>query len=145
MIVLGLFMASVLAVNAAFVWVSSTGRRDLVRSEFYAASLKQDSVLALEEAAVPFSLRRDGNDWLVENAAGGKGEKAATGCRLRFYRPDDGGADREIRLAPASAAAGKEAWRGPSPALRHGRWIVTAVWEHAGKDFREASLALTEP
>jgi nitrogen fixation protein FixH len=142
MIVLGLFMASVLAVNAAFVWISSTGRRDLVRSDYYAASLKQDSVLALEEAAVPFSLRRDGNDWLVENAAG---EKAATGCRLRFYRPDDGGADREIRLGPAPAADGKEAWRGASPALRHGLWIVTAVWEHAGKDFREASLALTEP
>jgi hypothetical protein len=142
MVVLGLFMFAVGAVNAAFVWLSSHGQRDLVRPDYYEAGLRQDSIIALAAAAGPVSLRREGGDWLLETAAG---SAAATGCRLRFYRPDDGRADREVRMESAPAPTGREAWRGPSAGLRRGRWIVTATWNRGGRDVREKTFDLTEP
>lgn len=142
MVVLGLFMAVVGIVNVGFVWLSSRDRHDLVRQDYYEAGLKQDSVIALSAAAGPVSLRRDGGDWLLEAAAG---TAAATGCLLRFYRPDDGSADREVRLRSAPAPAGREAWRGPAETMRRGHWRVTAVWDRGGKGVREKTLELTEP
>jgi hypothetical protein len=142
MAALGLFMCVVGIVNGSFVWLSSHGRRDLVRQDYYEAGLRQDSAIALAAAAGPVSLRRDGGDWLLETAAG---SASATGCLLRFYRPDDGRADREVRLRRAPTPAGREAWRGPAQALRSGQWLVTAVWERDGKDVREKTLRLTEP
>ena len=35
-----------LVVNAAFVWIALSGRRDLVRKDYYAAGLEQDARLA---------------------------------------------------------------------------------------------------
>ena len=139
---LGLFMAIVAGANGVLVWLSSRGHRDLVREDYYEAGLHQDRAIALAEAAGTISLRRDGDAWLLENASGAA---PATGCRLRFYRPDDGRADREVRMERLPSAAGREAWRGPAPALRRGRWIVTAEWEREGAEVREATLDLTEP
>jgi hypothetical protein len=138
MLALGGFMIVVVAVNAAFVWLSSRGHRDLVRRDYYAAGLKQDSLIALTAMAGPVSLRREGGDWRLEAAV-----PAATGCRLRFYRPDDGSADREIRLERAPGSG--EIWRGRSPDLRRGHWIATAIWERDGADWREASIQVIEP
>ncbi len=142
MIALGLFMLVVGVVNGVFIWLSSHGHRDLVRPDYYQAGLKQDSVIALSEAVGSVSLRREGGDWLLESAAG---SAAATGCRLRFYRPDDGRADREVKLEAAPAPAGRMAWRGPAESLRRGHWIVTAVWNRDGHDIGGKTLNLTEP
>lgn len=141
MLVLGLFMAAVGAINGYFVWLSTHGHRDLVRDDYYALGLKQDSLIALAAAAGPAFLRREGGDLVLEAAAGGA---PATGCRLRFYRPDDGRADREVRLERAPSATDREVWKARSPELRRGRWIVTAVWDRQGMDVREASLELAE-
>jgi hypothetical protein len=142
MVVLGLFMVVVGIVNGGFIWLSSHGPHDLVRPDYYEAGLKQDSVIALAAAAGPVSLRRDGGDWLLETASG---TAAATGCIIRFYRPDDGRADREVRLRSAPAPEGREAWRGPAEAMRRGHWVVTAVWDRRGRGVREKTLDLTEP
>jgi hypothetical protein len=142
MIALGLFMVVVGLVNGVFVWLSSHGRRDLVRPDYYEAGLKQDSLIALSAASGPVTLRREGGDWLLETAAG---SAPVTGCRLRFYRPDDGRADREVHMRSAPAAAGREAWRGPAAAMRPGHWIVTAIWNRDGRDVRENTLRLMEP
>ena len=90
MLVLVLFMVVVGIANGIFVWLSN-GRHDLVRDDYYAASLKQDSVIALNAGAGGVSFRREGDEWRLENTAGAV---AATGCRVRLYRPDDGLADR---------------------------------------------------
>jgi hypothetical protein len=142
MIVLGLFMVVVGIVNGAFIWLSSYGRHDLVRPDYYEAGLKQDSVIALAAAAGLVSLRHEGGDWVLETAAGAA---APSGCLLRFYRPDDGRADREVRLHSEPAPAGREAWRGPAEAMRRGHWLVTAVWNLGGKDVSEKTIAFTEP
>lgn len=140
MIVMGLFMALVGVANGLFVWLSN-GRHDLVREDYYAAGLKQDSVIALTSGAGPVVFRREGADWRLENAAGAA---PATGCRLRLYRPDDGRADREVRLQRVPSAEGREAWKVAAPSLRHGHWIATVVWDRDGVDVRETSLNLTE-
>jgi hypothetical protein len=142
MVVLALFMIVVGIVNGGFIWLSSHGPHDLVRQDYYAAGLKQDSVIALAAASGPVSLRRDGGEWLLETAAG---TAAATGCILRFYRPDDVRADREVRLISAPAPPGREAWRGQAEAMRRGHWVVTAVWDRGGTGVREKSLEFTEP
>jgi len=140
MIVLGLFMVVVGVVNGIFVWLSN-GRHDLVREDYYAAGLKQDSVIALNSATGPVTFRREGGEWRLENA---EGTSPATGCRLRLYRPDDDKADREVRLQRQPAEAGREAWKVAAPALRRGHWIATVVWDRDGVDVREFSLNLTE-
>src|SRR4051812_32120975 len=94
MIVLGLFMVVVGIANGIFVWLSN-GRHDLVRDDYYAAGLKQDSVIALLSGNTPVTFHREAGDWRLENAVGAA---PATGCRVRLYRPDDGSADREVRL-----------------------------------------------
>lgn len=140
MIVMGLFMVVVGIANGIFVWLSN-GRHDLVRDDYYAAGLKQDSVIALTAKSGPVDFRREGGDWRLENAAG---PTPATGCRLRLYRPDDGSADREVRLQRVPSASGREAWKVAAPALRRGHWIATVVWDRDGVDLRETSLNLTE-
>ena len=140
MIALGLFMAVVGVANGIFVWLSN-GRHDLVRDDYYAASLKQDSVIALLSSNTQVTFHREAGAWRLENAAGAS---PATGCRVRLYRPDDGGADREVRLQRVPAEAGREAWKAAAPALRRGRWIATVVWDRDGVDVREISLNLTE-
>ncbi|MBW8889421.1 MAG: FixH family protein [Fibrobacteres bacterium] len=140
MIVLALFMVVVGIANGIFVWLSN-GRHDLVRDDYYAAGLKQDSVIALNSGNTPVNFHREGADWKLENAAG---PAPATGCRLRLYRPDDVSADREVRLQRVPAEAGREAWKVAAPALRRGRWIATVVWDRDGVDVREVSLNLTE-
>lgn len=141
MLVLALFMVVVGIANGIFVWLSN-GRHDLVREDYYAAGLKQDSVIALTAGTGTVSFQREGGEWRLENAAGAV---AATGCRVRLYRPDDGLADREIRMEKVPAGAGREAWKSPSPILRRGRWIATVVWDRDGVDLRATSLNLTEP
>lgn len=142
MFALGVFMLVVGVVNAGFVWLSSHGHRDLVRPDYYEAGLKQDSVIALSAATGPITLRREGGEWLLETDAD---RAIPAACRLRFYRPDDGSADREVKLEAAPAPAGRMAWRGPAEALRRGHWIVTAVWNRDGHDIAGKTLNLTEP
>jgi nitrogen fixation protein FixH len=142
MIILVLFMGVVGIANGIFVWLSSHGHRDLVREDYYAAGLKQDGVIARNAAAGSVSLRRDGSDWLLEAAPTAV---SATGCRLRFYRPDDGRADRTVTMRRAAGAADRETWRGPAAEMRRGQWIVTAIWDREGVDVSEKSLHLTEP
>jgi hypothetical protein len=140
MIVLGLFMLVVGIANGIFVWLSN-GRHDLVRDDYYAASLKQDSVIALNTSNSPVTFHREAGDWRLENASG---SAPATGCRLRLYRPDDVSADREVRLQRVQSEAGREAWKVAAPTLRRGHWIATVVWDRDGVDVREISLNLTE-
>jgi len=137
-----LFMAVVFGANGVLIWLSSRGHRDLVREDYYQAGLAQDKAIARAAAAGTMSLRRDGGAWMLENDAGAV---PATGCRLRFYRPDDGRADHEARMERLPSGAGKEIWRAPATALRHGRWIVTAVWERDGQDVSETSRDWAEP
>jgi hypothetical protein len=141
-IVMALFMVVVGIVNGIFVWLSSKGHRDLVRDDYYQVSLKQDSVIAMTAGAGRVSFRREGGEWTVENEAGAA---PATGCRVRLYRPDDGSADREVRLEKAPAPAGREAWRAKAPSLRRGHWVATLVWDRDGADVRGTALNLTEP
>ncbi len=56
-----------LLANGAFVWISLTGRRDLVRPDYYQAGLEQDARLARRAlaAAHDVELSAEGGEWIV--------------------------------------------------------------------------------
>lgn len=133
-IALGAFMAIVFGANGILIWLSSHGRHDLVRADYYDAGLQQDSLIARSAPAGSMGLRRENGDWVVD--AEGKAIEA-TACKLHFYRPDDGRADMEIHLRPG--AGDQFSWRATAPDAKRGKWIVTAVWESKGAIVRESS------
>lgn len=133
------FMALVAAANVGLVWLSGRGHRDLVRPDYYAAGLVQDSLIARTAGSAAWakgiSLRRSGEGWMLEAPAA---PEWATGAVVRLYRPDDERADRETRLQKTNAGA----WTAAYPDLKRGRWIATVAWERDGRILGEASAIL---
>ena len=133
------FMTLVAAANGALVWLSGRGHRDLVRPDYYAAGLAQDSLISRTAGSAAWvksiALRREGDRWILEAPTAPDG---ATGAVVRLYRPDDGRADREARLEKSD----KPAWRAEFLDLRRGQWVATLAWERDGRVVSEGSILL---
>lgn len=154
----------VFAANGAMVWMSLSGRRDLVRQDYYEAGLEQDARLARRSLAAAFDIEFNESDgaWKVTVAerTGGmpSGIPPAVGdgtrpraasplpslegsrCRIRFQRPEDGRLDWTTELAWAGGSPGIAAWRGPATTLRKGHWDVLIEWERNGEVFMETAF-----
>lgn len=142
---LAAFAALALAANAAFVWASLSGRRDLVRQDYYAAGLEQDARLARRALAARHRVElATGPSWSVAAAPLGTGAPApgleGSTCRVSFRRPEDGREDRAATLAWTGGTAGAHHWEGPGHPLRKGRWDALIEWERDGKVFMESAL-----
>lgn len=139
------FAALAFAANAAFVWASLSGRRDLVRRDYYAAGLEQDARLARRALAARHHLELvAGREWSVAAAppvdGGSRPALEGADCRVSFRRPEDGREDRAATLAWTGGSAGAHRWAGPGHPLRRGRWDVLIEWERDGKVIMESAL-----
>lgn len=151
-----------LLANGAFVWISLTGRRDLVRPDYYQAGLEQDARLARRAlaAAHDVELTAEGGEWIVRasrrgdpasgspedqapaapGAAGNRASLEGAACRVTFQRPEDGRLDASAALAWAGGSEDDGTWRGPAAPLRKGRWDVLIEWERDGEVFMESAF-----
>lgn len=140
---LGLLAILVAVANAAMVWFSLHGNRDLVRRDYYQAGLDQDGRIARRSQAAAFSvsLKLDGPEWTVTAAP--SSPASATGptpalegarCTVHLRRPDDGRLDRVVEL---SWSPEQGAWRGPGFPLRRGHWDILVEWQRDGVVFME--------
>jgi hypothetical protein len=143
-----------LLANGAFVWISLTGRRDLVRPDYYQAGLEQDARLARRSLAAAYDVElvAEGGEWIVRASrrtglpsatpgdAGTRPSLEGTACRVTFQRPEDGRLDASATLAFAGGSAERGTWRGPAEALRKGRWDVLIEWERDGEVFMESAF-----
>jgi hypothetical protein len=130
-----------LCANGLMVWLSSHGRRDLVRADYYDAGLQEDNSIArnaLARAAGRVDLRRIPEGWEIETGVDLAGSDT---CRAHFYRPDDGREDRVLVLTRSGGGSGgRGLWRGSKLDLRRGQWIVNLVWEENGSPRSETSI-----
>lgn len=143
-----------LVANGAFVWISLTGRRDLVRPDYYQAGLEQDARLARRSlaAAHEVELAAEGGEWIVRASRRTDPPASATGhagtppslegaaCRVTFQRPEDGRLDAAAALAWAGGSAERGTWRGPAAPMRKGRWDVLIEWERDDEVFMESAF-----
>lgn len=150
-----------LIANGAFVWLSLSGRRDLVRKDYYQAGLEQDARLARRALAAGYriDLSLGAGSWTV-TAARSDGNAAARNpgdsasrppapwvylegslCKASFSRPEDGREDRVVELAWADGTDREGAWSGPASHLRSGHWDVLLEWERDGKVFMESAFS----
>lgn len=138
---LAAFLVLVAGANAALVWLSGRGHRDLVRPDYYEAGLAQDSLIARTAGqrawTASVAWRREGADWILEAPAAPAG---FAGGNVRLYRPDDGRSDRQTRLEPMPDGA--PGWRARFAGLKPGRWIATFAWESGSGAVREGTLVL---
>lgn len=146
--------ALVLVANAAFVWVSLSGNRDLVRKDYYRAGLEQDARLSRRALAASHRIEVDlaGGAWRVRAARtpqvsgelppGSAAWPALEGarCRISLRRPEDGREDRELELTWTGGSREEGSWEAPGPALRRGRWDVLVEWERDGEVFMESAF-----
>jgi nitrogen fixation protein FixH len=138
-------MALAFAANAAMVWMSQRGRRDLVRPDYYAAGLAEDARMARRAAAAGYriALAPTAEGWRVE-AAPVQGISpaavAGTRCRVAFRRPEDDREDRILSLAWTGEESGAGRWEGTGARLKPGRYDVTVEWERDGETFMEKSF-----
>lgn len=144
----------VLVVNTAFVWVSLSGRRDLVRQDYYAAGLGQDARLARRALAASHRIELDltNGAWSVSAArlprvpdalpsdASAPPSLDSSRCRVSVRRPEDGREDRVLELAWSGGSEAAGTWRAEGPALRRGRWDVLVEWERDGEVFMESAF-----
>jgi hypothetical protein len=141
-------------VNIAFVWVSLSGRRDLVRKDYYAAGLEQDARLArralaashrievaLAEGAWSVSAARPSpvSGQLPPEGAAWPALEGAR-CRISLLRPEDGREDRALELAWSGGSEAAGSWKAAGPDLRRGRWDVLVEWERDGEVFMESAF-----
>ncbi|GEM_PF-1425759 len=139
-------LALMVGANAYMVWLSSHGRHDLVRSDYYDAGLDQDNVMARNGLAhgpgMEIAFVRDSSWWRVE--AGAASLRKAS-CSIHLYRPDDEKEDRTVDLGvprSASGAQAKNLWQGPAPKLRKGYWVALLQWREGGKPIMEESFRI---
>lgn len=132
--------------NGLLVWLSSHGKHELVRSDYYDAGLDLDGRMMrtdlAREPGMDVSFRRDGDVWRAET---GIGSLRGTDCKARLYRPDNGAEDRDLDLGGPRASAedsGRYIWSVPKPSLRRGYWDVHLTWERAGEPVMEESFRI---
>ncbi|MEO6096028.1 MAG: FixH family protein [Fibrobacteria bacterium] len=132
--------------NGLLVWLSSHGKHELVRGDYYDSGLDLDGSMARAEIArapgMDVTFRHDGAFWRAE---AGSGSLGGTDCKARLYRPDNGAEDLDLNLGGPRASAddsGRYIWSVPSPALRRGYWNVHLTWERAGKPVMEESFRI---
>jgi hypothetical protein len=105
---------------------------DLVSPDYYADSLRQDARMDAErhaQALRPAPRVETGpHDARLILPAG---QASAARGTLRFYRPSDSRADREL---PLSLDPGGEQ-RLPFDGLLTGRWILQVRWTAGGRDY----------
>jgi hypothetical protein len=119
--------------TTGFVTFAMSQRVDLVSSDYYAQSLRQDQRMAAEQNArslqPPPSVVLTGSGqamlWLPLDQAG-----RAAGT-ITWYRPADPRADRTTALA--LDRAGRQQL--PLSGLMPGRWIVQVRWAAGGRDY----------
>jgi hypothetical protein len=146
---LGAMLFLMVGANGAMVWLSTWGHRDLVRPDYYEAGLDEDGTMArngLSRApGMEAILLQDSQGWRAETGSRLL-EKAA--CRVRFYRPDNGGEDVELDMGaarPSAEAPGRFVWKGAPVSLRRGYWIARMVWSENGKPVMEKSIRMHIP
>lgn len=138
-------MIVVFGANGYMVWLSSSGRHDLVRSDYYDAGLDQDGTITRNGMAdlpgMDVSLHREGKAWSVE---AGSPALADAACSIRLYRPDDVREDRTLVLGEAHPApqSNRLLWTASAPALRKGYWVAQLVWSRGGKAVMEKSFRI---
>lgn len=144
----------VLVVNVAFVWLSLSGRRDLVRKDYYAAGLEQDARLARRALAASHRIEVDLAEgaWRVSAArapqVSGQLPQDSSAwpslensrCRISVRRPEDGREDRSLELGWSGGSLEAGTWEARGPDLRRGRWDVLVEWERDGKVFMESAF-----
>lgn len=103
----GLILAAALA-NAAMVWLSLQGRRDLVRSDYYQAGLEQDARLARRALADAHaaSLSMDGGEWTVTANGTAPGPETTPPQGQLPAAGNAGGIPPASRAAPSLPAPG---------------------------------------
>lgn len=145
-IAMGVLILLVAGANGLMVWLSSHGKHELVRSDYYDAGLDLNgSMVRTDLARAPgmdLSFRHDGSFWRAET---GSGLLQGTDCKARLYRPDNGAEDRVLDLGGPRASAdgsGRYIWSVAKPALRRGYWNVQLTWERAGKPVMEESFRI---
>lgn len=137
-----------LAVNAAMVYMSQRGNRDLVRPDYYAAGLDEDARIARRAMAAAFNIAilPAGTTWSLVATPRGETPTALAGsrCRLDFRRPEDGRWDRSLDLAWGDNRDGEGPgggrWSGRDAEVRPGRYDVTATWDRDGESFMETTF-----
>jgi hypothetical protein len=144
----------VLIVNGAFVWISLSGRRDLVRKDYYQAGLEQDARLARRALAASHRVGLDlaAGRWRVSAARAPQvsgtlppetsawPDLEGSLCRVSLRRPEDGREDKSVELPWVGGTGESGAWEGPGPGLRRGRWEVLIEWERDGRVFMESAF-----
>jgi hypothetical protein len=145
-IAMGALIVLVAGANGLMVWLSSHGKHELVRGDYYDAGLDLDGRMARTELArepgMDVRFRRDGAYWRAET---GIGSLRGTDCKARLYRPDNEAEDRNLDLGGPRASAedsGRYIWSVPKPALRRGYWNVQLTWESEGKPVMEESFRI---
>lgn len=154
--VLGLiFIAlAVVVANVILVYRSSQSQRHLVRTDYYAESLKHDTLVVAQRRAdslihhLPMTMQLSLRDnqanvmWLLADSASrhlpewATLEQSISHCEALFYRPDDRHLDYVLPLQSLSADAGSQGyekqWQAETKVLKPGLWRVSVRW-YAGQ------------
>ena len=119
--------------TTGFVTFAMSQRVDLVSSDYYAQSLRQDQRIAAEQNArslePPASVVLTGSGQAMLSLPLDQAGRAAG--TITWYRPADPRADRTTALA--IDRAGRQLL--PLSGLMAGRWIVQVRWTARGRDY----------
>lgn len=151
------FFVVVAGANAVFIKLA-LAPRDLVRKDYYAAGLLQDARMARQaaQAGLDIGLHDEAGGWSVDagkksgtadTATAGVNPLRAKVCEAHFYRPDDGAADRVLKLIRSEAPGtdGKAVWRGPALDLKRGHWEINLVWIDGDRPVMETLVHYYSP
>jgi FixH len=152
------FMAvAVVGANLYLVFRSSSMHQDMVRDDYYAESLKHDTLVLAQRRAdslihhLPMSMQLElqGNaatvTWTIltldsnsdSHSAAGNGAplqafmQSLTHCEAIFYRPGDRSLDQAITLSQDTGLQSQDAavqWQGVVQPLKPGLWRVSVRW-----------------
>ncbi len=147
-------MIFMLLVNCGFVWLSTESRHDLVRDDYYASGINQDSVIALNSKSeakgleVFFDLQNP--IWQAKIAFDSSAKNLFQGdtnwlCQAQFYRPDNNREDTVLNFTPNpenSNNASLQIWQAKALPLRKGNWEVKLAWKLASKPIFQKNFHL---
>jgi nitrogen fixation protein FixH len=121
------------AATTGFVTFAMGRPVELVSTDYYEQSLRQDDRIAAERNAVDIGavLSVDESDARVAIIALPPAQARAARGTVTLYRPADSHADQVLLLQPGADGVQHV----PLDRLAAGRWIVQVRWSSAGRDY----------
>lgn len=128
--------------TSGFVYFAMQQPVDLVRPDYYAASLSYDTRLAATQEAA-----RLGDALTVAVDTGGRlvaitwprDQVATMSGTITLYRASDASADRTVRIAPDCDGVQQV----PLAGLAHGHWLVKLEWQAGERGYYAERLVVT--